>query len=70
MDGGPIPRREFLARSMSPALAATVQLLLSGSGHTHALSLSAAQVDTNLTGAAVSATSSTNGGHSHRVDFN
>jgi len=47
-----------------------VELVLSGSGHTHTLSLSAAQVDMILAGTAVSATSSTNGSHSHPVDFN
>jgi len=49
--------------------AVTLQLTI-GSGHTHTLSLTAAQVKEIADGKTVSATSSTNSGHSHVVTFN
>jgi len=45
-------------------------LLLTGSGHTHSVTLSAGQVEDALTGVSVSATSSSNNGHTHEVTFN
>lgn len=47
-----------------------VELRLSGGGHTHTLGLSAAQVDMVLAGTPLTLTSSSDGGHSHPVDFN
>ena len=47
-----------------------VTLTLTGSGHTHTVSLTADQVGQIADGQQVSVTSSTSGSHEHTVTFN
>ena len=59
-----------LTSAQQDAGQAVVLTLTVGSGHTHTLSLTAAQVKDIASGKTVSATSSVNSGHSHLVTFN
>ena len=59
-----------LTAAQQDAGQAVLLTLTIGSGHTHTLSLTATQVKDIADGKTVSATSSTNSGHSHLVTFN
>ena len=48
----------------------TLNLTLTGNGHTHSISLSATQVDNILAGLPVTVTSTNNSSHTHQVSFN
>jgi hypothetical protein len=48
----------------------SLNLTLTGNGHTHSISLSATQVDNILAGLPVTVTSTNNSAHTHDVSFN
>jgi hypothetical protein len=48
----------------------SLNLTLTGNGHTHMISLSSVQVDSILAGATVTVDSTLNGSHLHSVRFN